>query len=341
MNLFTVKLSVIIPTMGRSILIQTLESLLETGFQEMEILICGKVLDSVTNKKFQDLLERNKCLKHFPVEYKTGDSSRKKNYGVTRSNSQIIAFLDDDVRVAKKWPELMVNVFNDPSVGLVSGPSLVPDDINFIARMAGLALSSEATGYVAERYLKNGNLPRKVNWDRIIGCNVAYRKNVFTAIGGFPPEFYPGEEMIAAFKAEREENAVLLFLPEAYVYHYPRQSLKRFCRQIWTYGATRIRLIRCGIDFSLLNLIPGIIVAVAFLLLISSFFSTITLIVLLFSVFLYCAIVLYFSFSVAIRTNKLINISVFWMIILMHICYGLAEWFEFINPDKDWSEGKS
>ncbi len=100
------------------------------------------------------------------------------------------------------WPKRITEPFADPAVGLASGPSLVPDDINRIGRLAGLALSSRAAGYVAERYEQNRDISYEIDWDRVIGCNAVYRREAFAQMGGFPVDFYPGEEMIAAYRTE-------------------------------------------------------------------------------------------------------------------------------------------
>lgn len=332
------KLSVVIPTMGRPILIRTIESLLATDFEEMEILVCGKIPDHEVADKLTALVEQHACLQHFSLQFESGDSSRKKNHGAELARAEIIAFMDDDIVVAPQWPELVLAVFKDEYVGLISGPSLVPDDINFSGRLAGLALSSGAAGYVAERYLKGGTEPRQVDWDRIIGCNAAYRKSVFEAVGGFPPEFYPGEEMIAAFRAEKECQAKLMFVPEAYVYHYPRQSVKRFCRQMWTYGATRIRLVRAGVEYSLLNFIPAVLVLLLVSLPLLSLFSIFALYLFVLTLLAYLGATLFFACAVVFRTRQPKDFSVGAMILVMHLCYGAAEWFELFRPNQDWSE---
>jgi cellulose synthase/poly-beta-1,6-N-acetylglucosamine synthase-like glycosyltransferase len=331
-------LSVVIPTMGRPILIRTVESLLATGFEALEILVCGKIPDAEVEAKLKALVERDARVEHFSIQYLDGDSSRKKNFGAEKARADVVAFIDDDVVVAPDWPGLVLEAFEDESVGLISGPSLVPDDINYSGRLAGLALSSGAAGYVAERYLKGGSEKRMVDWDRIIGCNAAYRKSVFEAIGGFPSEFYPGEEMIAAFRAEKIEEAKLVFIPDAWVYHYPRQSVRRFCRQMWTYGATRIRLIRAGVEYSTMNLVPAFFVLALVALPVVSVFWGLAWWLWVFVVVSYAAASLYFALCVVFRSKKVSDIGVWWTIVIMHICYGAAEWYEFFLPNKDWSE---
>ena len=331
-------LSVVIPTMGRDILIRTLESLAAAeGFDRIEIIVAGRVPDPAVAAGLQQICARHSNIRHLDIQFKTGDSSRKKNAGAAEARGPFIAFLDDDVVVAPDWPRRIREPFADELVGLASGPSLVPDDINRIGRLAGLALSSRAAGYVAERYQKNREEIYEVDWDRIIGCNAIYRRAAFAQMGGFPADFYPGEEMIAAFRTE-QAGWKLVFAPAAWVRHYPRQSLARFWRQMWSYGATRIRLLRGGVSFNLLPLIPGAWVAGTVVLALLAPFSAVAGGQLGMELGLYALVALGIAIETAIRTRKPADLALWAMIPVMHLAYGLAEWAEGFRPGTDFSE---
>jgi len=333
------RLSIVIPTMGRTILIQTLASLVAAeGFDQVEVIVAGHVPDGAVAEQLARICAAHANIRHLDIQFETGDSSRKKNEGAAAAKAPLIAFLDDDVVVAPDWPIRIVEPFADTQVGLVSGPSLVPDDINRMGRLAGLALSSRAAGYVAERYRQNQIEPYLIDWDRVIGCNAVYRRKAFQQMGGFPADFYPGEEMIAAFRTERA-GWKLLFIPSAWVNHYPRQSLWRFGRQMWGYGATRVRLLRGGVSFHPLPLVPGLWVAgTALLLVMSTFFSWARLL-LLADLGLYLILACLVALETVCRTRKWADGWVGAMIPWMHLAYGAAEWAEFFSPGADFSEG--
>ncbi len=331
-------LSVVIPTMGREVLVRTLESLAGTDdFGNMEVIVAGTVPDPGVANRLAEFCARHSNVQHLDIRFETGDSSRKKNAGATAARAPLIAFLDDDVVVAPDWPKQVAEPFADPKVGLVSGPSLVPDDINFIGRLAGLALSSRAAGYVAERYRLNREATYAVDWDRVIGCNAAYRREAFETLGGFPADFYPGEEMIAAYRTERA-GWKLMFVPAAWVKHYPRQSLSRFWRQVWGYGATRIRLLRAGVRFTPLPLVPGLWVAVTMLLAWLSPFSRWAAGLLVLDLALYALAVAAVTARTVGRTRRAGDWALLGMIPLMHLAYGLSQWAELISPGRDFSE---
>ena len=332
------RLSVVIPTLGRPILVRTLESLAASqGFDSVEVLVVGVVPDGPVLRSVQELSQQHPQIHHLPVSFPKGDSSEKKNAGFRAARSDIVAFLDDDVLVAPDWPLLILEPFHDASVGLISGPSLIPDDINTMGRMAGLALASRAAGYVADRYRKGQDEIRPINWSRIIGCNAAYRRKAFEGMGFFDPTFYPGEEMIASYKTEKL-GWKLMFTPRAYVYHYPRQSAARFWKQMWGYGATRIRLFRGGVEFEPATIVPMLWVASLLVLGLASIFSEIARWLLLLDIGLYALADLLVTLEMVLETRRAKDALLLLLIPLMHISYGLAEWTEFFRPNKDLSE---
>jgi GT2 family glycosyltransferase len=332
-------LSVVIPTMGRDILIRTLESLAAAeGFAEIEVIVAGRIPDATVAARLKDVCGRHGNVRHLDIQFKTGDSSRKKNEGAAIAQAPLISFLDDDVVVAPDWPQRIAEPFADPKVGLASGPSLVPDDINRIGRLAGLALTSRAAGYVAERYKQNRETTYPVDWDRIIGCNAIYRREAFAQMGGFPTDFYPGEEMIAAYRTE-QAGWQLLFVPAAWVKHYPRQSLRRFWGQMWGYGATRIRLLRGGVTFNWLPLVPGLWVGGTAGLALLALFSPWGRWLLAADLGLYALMALVLTLDAVARTRRWGDLWLWAMIPWMHLAYGLAEWAEGFRPGRDFSEG--
>lgn len=334
-------LSVVIPTMGREILIRTLESLAAAaGFDRLEVIVAGRVPDPAVRERLQAICARHANVRHLDIQFATGDSSRKKNAGAAEARAPLIAFLDDDVVVAPDWSAQIAAPFADVRVGLASGPSLIPEDLNRFGQLAGLALSSRAAGYVARRYRQNRPEAYAVGWEHIIGCNAAYRRTAFDQMGGFPPDFYPGEEMIAAFRTERAGWG-LVFAPAAWVKHYPRQSLGRFWRQMWGYGATRIRLLRGGVTFNPWPLVPGVWIGTTAVLVVLAFGSAWAGILLVLELGLYALMALGITLRMALRTRRWGAAGLLALIPLMHVAYGLAEWAELIRPGRDFGERRN
>ena len=331
-------LAVVIPTLGRPLLLRTLQSLLAAeGAADLEIVVAGRLPEGETLAGLRSLQRAHPRLQHLPVAFERGDSSRKKNAGFRASRAPVVAFIDDDVAVAPDWPRRIVEPFADPAVGLVSGPALVPDDLPLAARLAGVALASPAAGYAAERYLADGAAPRPVKWSRLIGCNMAYRRGVLEEIGLFDPAFWPGEEMLAAFQATARGHR-LVFHPAARLYHYPRTTLSRFCRQIYGYGATRVRLLRAGVEFEPATLLPALwwtawlgLVALGLFFRAAALAAAATLAAYL----LWCLAI---ALRKAAQTGQPRDALMFLLIPVMHLSYGIGQWVEFCRPGRDFSE---
>lgn len=335
------RLSVVIPTLGRPIVIRTLESLLATRiFGEIEVIVVGVVPDGPVLNQLHNLVAGHPGLRHLPLSFEKGDSSEKKNAGFRQSRADIVAFIDDDVVVETDWPERILEPFADASVGLASGPSLIPDDVSFMARLAGVALASKAAGYVSERYLAGDAGPRQVKWSRLIGCNMAYRRPVLEEVGLFDPVFWPGEEMIAAYRATARGHR-LVFHPGARLYHYPRRSFARFWKQIHGYGLTRIRLLRGGVDFEPTTVLPAAWVLSLVVLGLAAPFLAVARYLLVLDLVLYLLADAWIAVSKVLETRRAADLLIFFLVPFMHLSYGLAEWIELFRPNKDLSERSS
>lgn len=331
-------LSVVIPTLGRPILVQTLDSLIRcNGFDRLEVLVAGDLKEPGVLAAVRERVARHPNLRHLPVSYPVGDSSEKKNAGARASRAPVVAFLDDDVVVATDWPARILAPFEDLATAVVSGPSLVPPDVGLFARLAGLALSSPAAGYVAWRYRADHPDPIPIKWSKIIGCNMAYRRTVLDEIGGFDPAFWPGEEMIASFRTQQRGHR-LVFQPAAYVYHYPRQSFRRFWKQIHGYGATRIRLFRGGVEIEPTTMVPAAWVASLVVLGAAAVFWPIARCLLALDVALYLLVDLLVTLLMLRSTRQGRDLLLFFVIPVMHLSYGVGSWVEFFRPNKDLSE---
>ncbi|HMO49769.1 MAG TPA: glycosyltransferase [Kiritimatiellia bacterium] len=329
------RLSVVIPTMGRPILRKTLDSLMETDWAaDLDIIVVGPIPQGPTLDYLVGMRERHANIRHLPVSFAKGDASEKRNAGYRESKAAIIAFIDDDVYVPPHWPQTVSDCFREPDVGMVSGPSLVPTDITLLARLAGLALSSKAAGYVAHRYIKGNAEARRVKWSRTIGCNMIFSRAAFEKIVKFDPDFYPGEEMIAAHGVTQSGFA-LVFHPEAYVYHYPKQTFRGFWRQIYRYGATRIRLIRAGLDVEWTPLVPAVWVFSLVALGIGAIFHPWFLWLLWLDIGLYGLVAAWIAAGVVWETKRWSDALLFFIQPFMHLSYGVGIWMECFRPDKD------
>jgi len=331
-------LSVVIPTLGRPSLLRTLESLARQRAPErLEIIVVGAIAGTDLARAIDGFAGRGLQVRHLPLSFPQGDSSRKKNAGWQAARAEIVAFLDDDVAALPDWADRILAPFRDASVRIVSGPGLVPDDARGFARWGGLALSSAAAGYVSERYRGGSPTPRAAPWSRIIGCNMAWRRAALEAVGGFDPAFWPGEEMIAAWRAAGAGAAAgaLMAHPGAAVFHEPRATVGSFWRQVVGYGATRLRLIRAGTAVEWPTLLPAAALPVAAALLALATRFRWAAGVWAAGAVGYGVFALAAAAGVVRRTGRPRDWAVVMAIPLMHLAYGWGFWRELLRPGRD------
>lgn len=166
--------------------------------------------------------------------------SRQRNLAARQARGDLLYFLDDDSLVDPECLTLCARIMADPLVAVAGGPSLTPESDSGLQRLFGQALSSPfGAGAMRNRYRAAGHT-RETTEQELILCNLAIRRDVFLAAGGFDERLYPNEEnelldRIAA--ADRK----LVHLPSMSVRRSQRASLWAFVRQMFSYGRGRGR----------------------------------------------------------------------------------------------------
>ena len=105
--------------------------------------------------------------------------SGARNTGITAALGDVIAFLDDDARIAQKtWASQLLNHFDDPDVQVVGG-SAVPDWAGRVAEW----LPPEFYWVIGCSFIGQ---PSEVTTVRnVLGCNMAIRRTALETVGHF------------------------------------------------------------------------------------------------------------------------------------------------------------
>jgi GT2 family glycosyltransferase len=222
-------ISIVVPTRNRAIdvtsCVQTI--LRTTGFEKLVVVDQSDGSDTARalNEIHDDRLQL--------VRSDLRGATNGRNVGIDATTSEVIAFTDDDCRVASDWAESIASIFrNDSSAAVVCGWVRVPDEV----RQRGFAMAFEPQ----VREWVGRFPPPDRDWG--ITANLSIRRDVLARVGVFDPVLGPGaplmcgEEPDLLFRVLRAGLKVVN-AREARVDHLGARAPGEESRQLWrTYG---------------------------------------------------------------------------------------------------------
>ncbi|WP_239121238.1 MULTISPECIES: hormogonium polysaccharide biosynthesis glycosyltransferase HpsN [Spirulina sp. CCY15215] len=222
-------ISVIIPTYGREVVLcDSIADILKQDYPDFEILVVDQTQkhDSDTETYLQDLADTGK-IRWLRLDWASLPGAR--NYGVRQAKGEIVVFIDDDVQMEPGYLRNHARNYDRPEVGAVAGR--VFDRMKLgdsggdleIETLPPEAMDPGIAWYYID--LVHTTKPQQVISAR--GCNMSYRKDIFTKHGVWFDERFRGS-------AVREESDFCLRLrktgykiwydPEAHLVHLGEET---------------------------------------------------------------------------------------------------------------------
>jgi len=254
----------------------------------------SKLLDSINHQKFLNEIEiilvsdekliildsydfaiKNYIYKGFPPN--------KRDFGFDYAKGKIIIFIDDDAYLPRDYVKnlnILYKNSEDKKTCFV-GPSLTPDDDNFISIISSYIFSSKFLFYFNERnkIIKKSFYAK--DWPTV---NFTIRRDIFIKINKFNSNIWPGEDTLLCDKINRS-NYKIKYSGLIYNYHYRRNSISKLFRQVYRYGLHRGFLLK-SLNFNKSNFIFYIFIGLIFLTFAYTFlFMKLNLILLLIKVY--------------------------------------------------------
>lgn len=222
-------ISVIIPTYGREVVLRdTIADVLQQDYPDFEILVVDQTQnhEPETIAYLQDLDDAGK-IRWFRLNWASLPGAR--NYGVRQAKGEIVVFIDDDIRMEAGYLHKHARNYDRLEVGAVAGR--VFDRMKLgdsggdleIEELPPEAMDPGIAWYHID--LVHTIKPQRVISAR--GCNMSYRKEIFTKHGVWFDERFRGS-------AVREESDFCLRLrktgyqvwydPEAHLVHLGEET---------------------------------------------------------------------------------------------------------------------
>lgn len=148
-----------------------------------------------------------------------------RNVGIQAATGDLIAFTDADCMADPDWLNYLVARFESSEFAAVGGPNLSPPDESFTASC--VAVSPGAPAHVL--------LDDEVA-EHIPGCNMAFRREALSAIGGFDPIFRAAGDDVDVCWRLQNHGYKIGFSPAAVVWHFRRNTVRDYLKQQRGYG---------------------------------------------------------------------------------------------------------
>ena len=221
------KFNIVIPSLTLSS--ELINCLLKFNEQKYKNFFVTIVLDYKNTKKIPKLKYKLNIL-----EVGKRTMSFKRNHGVKKFKSDLIAFIDSDAYANKNWLLNGLKILKENKNEMIGGPSIPFRDQTFIEMMCHYAKRSYfVTGYLNFRKYKAKS--RYCDW--LESCNLMMHRNLFLENGGMNENIYVGEDKEFTERFKKKNKLIKVFYtPKLFIYHKER-TLSKFLVQRMVFGA--------------------------------------------------------------------------------------------------------
>lgn len=159
--------------------------------------------------------------------------SQARNVGWQAAAGEIVAYIDDDAYPDPHWLKYFANTFLRSSHAAVGGPNLPPHNDGEVAECVSQAPGGPVHVLLTDEIAEH-----------IPGCNMAVRREVLAAIGGFDPQFRAAGDDVDLCWRIQHCGWTIGFSPAAMVWHHCRGTVSGYLRQQRGYGRAEALLER-------------------------------------------------------------------------------------------------
>lgn len=151
--------------------------------------------------------------------------SAARNVGLAEASGEIVAYTDADACVEPEWLTYLVEPFFTAGNAGAGGPNVVPSHDPWLAQCVARAPGGPSHVLLDDRVAEH-----------VPGCNMAFRREVLLALGGFNPIFTSAGDDVDLCWRLQDQGWEIGFAPCALVWHHHRSSIGGYWRQQAGYG---------------------------------------------------------------------------------------------------------
>lgn len=248
------RFSLISPTFKRpDEVTEFLESLLEQDHDSFEVILG----DGTPGDTLRPLLKPFENNDRYPLTIVYEEFlpvSDARNQAAAVASGDYLIFFDSDCIIPPQYLKKVEKHLAESPLDAFGGPDMAHKDFTDLQKAISFSMTS---------FLTTGGIRGKQNSVSTYhprGFNMGMRRSVFEELGGYS-EFRCGEDIEFSIRIIEAGYKVGL-IPEAYVFHKRRTSIRQFFRQVFRFGAARINIWkRHPSELKLTHLFPFVFMA--------------------------------------------------------------------------------
>lgn len=204
--------------------------------------------------------------------YKSNEGrSIARNYGLEHAQGEYFIFFDSDCVIPPSYFEVLTNKLSEKYFDCFGGPDTAHDSFSDTQK----AISYSMTSFLTTGGIRGGKIQLEKFVPRTF--NMGYSRAVYEKVGGFREMFSEDIDMSTRI---RQAGFSIGLIRETPVWHKRRVDLKKFFRQVYVFGMSRVTLKLLYPDsLKIVHLLPAaFVLGCIVLIMISIFVSPIFLI---------------------------------------------------------------
>jgi len=226
------RFSVIVPVYNRSQEVEDLlESLLLQSCRDFEVIIVEDGSSLPCRNVCESAVARGLDVKYF---FKDNEGrSIARNYGMDRASGDYFIFFDSDCVIPPDYFKIISSVLDASPSDCFGGPD---------AAHESFSTTQKAINYTMTSFLTTGGIRGgKVSLEKFTPrtFNMGYSRRVYETVGGFREMFSEDIDMSTRI---RHAGFSIQLIADAAVWHKRRVDLRKFLRQVYVFGMSRITL---------------------------------------------------------------------------------------------------
>lgn len=156
-----------------------------------------------------------------------------RNYGLERARGEYFIFFDSDCVIPPDYFATLTRELDANPTDCFGGPDAAHDSFTTTQKAINFAMTS----FLTTGGIRGG----KVSLEKFVPrtFNMGYSRRVYERVGGFREMF--SEDIDMSTRVRQAGFSIALIRP-AFVYHKRRGNLRKFMRQVYVFGMSRITL---------------------------------------------------------------------------------------------------